>query len=139
MSQVDASVHPGCCHKCCKALEPRTVDAEEGPNPEYVDMRRRFWVGLALSVPIMFIAMSDMLPGRPLHEYMGWMNWAQLMLATPVVFWCGWPFFERAWASFRNLSPNMFTLIAVGVGAAYFYSLAGTVAPQIFPEGFRVH
>jgi Cu+-exporting ATPase len=128
---------PGSCPICGMALEPRTVTVEEGPNPELVDMSRRFWVGLALSVPVFLIAMSDMLPGRPLHAYMGVLNWVQLTLATPVVLWSGWPFFERAWASFVHRSPNMFTLIALGVGAAYLYSLAATVVPRAFPEGFR--
>jgi Cu+-exporting ATPase len=129
---------PGNCPICGMALEPRTVTAEEGPNPEEVDMRRRFWVGAVLSLPVFLLAMSDMLPGRPLHFLdMRLLNWVQLLLATPVVLWCGWPFFERAWASVLHRSPNMFTLIALGTGAAYLYSLAATVAPWIFPEGFR--
>ncbi len=130
---------PGSCPLCGMALEPRTVTASEGPTPELADMGRRFWIGLALSLPVFLLAMSEMLPGKPLHHLlgMGAMNWVQLALATPVVFWCGWPFFERAWLSVRNRSPNMFTLIALGVGAAYFYSLAATVAPNLFPDGFR--
>ena len=130
---------PGSCPLCGMALEPRTVTAADGPTPELADMGRRFWVGLALGLPVFLLAMSEMLPGKPLHRLlgMGAMNWVQFALATPVVFWCGWPFFERAWLSVRNLSPNMFTLIALGVGAAYFYSLAATVAPALFPEGFR--
>jgi Cu+-exporting ATPase len=129
--------HPGSCPICGMALEPRTVTVEEGPNPELVDMSRRFWVGVALGSPVFLIAMADMLPGRPLHLYMEVLNWVQLVLATPVVLWCGWPFFERAWASVVHRSPNMFTLIALGVGAAYLYSLAATVAPGLFPEEFR--
>ncbi|MCI0460631.1 MAG: hypothetical protein L0Z62_27060, partial [Gemmataceae bacterium] len=133
------SDQPGSCPKCGMALEPRTVTLEEGPNPEYVDMRRRFWIGAALSLPVFVIAMSDMLPGKPLHFLdMRILNWVQLMLATPVVLWCGWPFFERGWASVVHRSPNMFTLIALGVGAAYLYSLAATAAPWLFPEGFRM-
>ncbi|MEO2089201.1 MAG: copper-translocating P-type ATPase, partial [Gemmataceae bacterium] len=130
---------PGSCPLCGMALEPRTVTAEEGPNPELADMSRRFWVGLALTLPIFVLAMGDMIPGKPLHHLLDMtaMNWVQLALATPVVFWCGWPFFERAWLSVRNLSPNMFTLIALGVGAAYLYSLAATVATDLFPDGFR--
>jgi Cu+-exporting ATPase len=128
---------PGTCPICGMALEPRTVTAEEAPNPELVDMSRRFWVGLALSLPVFLIAMADLLPGRPLHPYMAVLNWVQLVLATPVVLWCGWPFFQRAWASVVHVSPNMFTLIALGVGAAYLYSLAATVTPWLFPEGFR--
>jgi Cu+-exporting ATPase len=134
-----ASDHPGNCPKCGMALEPRTVAAEEGSNPELVDMSRRFWVGAALSVPVFLIAMSDMLPGRPLHPYMTVLNWVQLVLATPVVLWCGWPFFERAGASVVHRSPNMFTLIAMGVGAAYLYSLAAPLVPwAFFPEGFSM-
>ncbi|MGA8346897.1 MAG: heavy metal translocating P-type ATPase, partial [Isosphaeraceae bacterium] len=130
---------PGSCPICGMALEPRTVTLEEGPNPELVDMSRRFWVGLALSLPIFLLAMGDMLPGKPLHHLLSMtaMNWVQLALATPVVFWCGWPFFERAWSSVIHRSPNMFTLIALGVGSAYLYSLVATVAPKLFPEGFR--
>ncbi|HKM51893.1 MAG TPA: heavy metal-binding domain-containing protein, partial [Isosphaeraceae bacterium] len=110
---------PGSCPICGMALEPRTVILEEGPNPELVDMSRRFWVGLALSLPIFLLAMGDMLPGKPLHHLLSMtaMNWVQLALATPVVFWCGWPFFERAWTSVIHRSPNMFTLIALGVGS----------------------
>jgi Cu+-exporting ATPase len=132
------SAHPGNCPKCGMALEPRTVAAEDGPNPELVDMSRRFWVGLVLSLPIFLVAMGSMLlPQGVLHPYMRALNWMELALATPVVFWCGRPFFERAWASIIHRSPNMFTLIALGVGAAYFYSLAATLAPELFPEGFR--
>jgi Cu+-exporting ATPase len=130
--------HPGSCPNCGMALEPRTVMVEEGPNPELADMSRRFWVGVALGVPVFLIAMSDLLPGQPLHPYLGVLNWVQLALASPVVLWCGWPFFARAWASVVHRSPNMFTLIALGVGAAYLYSVAATLAPWLFPEGFRM-
>src|SRR5262249_34147302 len=107
-------------------------------NPELADMTRRFWVGLLLSLPVFLVAMADMLPGRPLHAIdMRFLNWFQLILTTPVVLWCGWPFFQRAWQSVVHRSPNMFTLIALGVGAAYLYSLAATVVPWLFPEGFR--
>jgi Cu+-exporting ATPase len=133
------SDRPGPCPKCGMALEPRMVTLEEGPNPELVDMTRRFWSGLVLGFPVFVIAMADMIPGNPLHNYAGPLNWFQLILATPVVVWCGWPFFERAWASFRNFSPNMFTLIALGVGSAYVYSLAASVSPGVFPDGFREH
>src|SRR5438874_9602759 len=102
------SDRPGSCPKCGMALEPRTVALEEGPNPELVDMSRRFWIGLVPSVLLLLLAMGDMLPGRPLHFLnLRLFNWLQLLLATPVVVWCGWPFFERAWASVRNRSPNM--------------------------------
>jgi Cu+-exporting ATPase len=128
------SDHPGACPKCGMALEPRTVTRDEGPNPELVDMSRRFWVGVVLSLPIFVMAMSGMFT----HALMGlpWLNWVQLVLATPVVLWCGWPFFERAGLSFVHRSPNMFTLIALGVGAAYVYSIVATIAPGLFPEGF---
>jgi Cu+-exporting ATPase len=132
------SDQPGSCPKCGMALEPRTVTAEEGPNPELVEMNRRFWIGLGLTLPIFILAMADLIPGNPLHALNAHvLNWIQLALATPVVFWCGWPFFERAWTSIVHRSPNMFTLIALGVGAAYLYSLAATIAPGLFPEGFR--
>jgi Cu+-exporting ATPase len=131
------SDHPGSCSKCGMALEPRTTTLEEGPNPELVDMSRRFRVGLALSLPIFVAAMGMMVAPHVFHPYLGVLNWVQLVLATPVVFYSGWPFFERAWASVVHRSPNMFTLIALGVGAAYFYSLAATLAPRLFPEGFR--
>jgi Cu+-exporting ATPase len=132
------SDHPGSCPKCGMALEPRTITTEEGPNPELLDMRRRFWISALLTLPIFLLSMGDMVPlFRPWIEEVP--GWVQLLLATPVVFWCGWPFFDRAWASVRNLSPNMFTLIALGVGAAYFYSLVATLAPEVFPEGFRMH
>jgi Cu+-exporting ATPase len=119
------------------ALELRTVALEEGPDPELVDMSRRFWIGLIPTAILVLLAMGAMLPA--VHEtLLGTpLNWLQLILATPVVLWCGWPFFERAWASLRNRSPNMFTLIALGVGTAYVYSVAATVAPEIFPQGFR--
>jgi Cu+-exporting ATPase len=133
------SDRPGSCPKCGMALEPRTVTVDEGPNPELVDMTKRFWVGVILGLPVFLIAMADMLPVNPLHRFAGPLNWLQLVLSTPVVFWCGWPFFERAWLSIKKASPNMFTLIALGVGSAYFYSLVATVAPGMFPEGFRDH
>jgi Cu+-exporting ATPase len=136
------------------ALEPRLMTAEEGPNPELVDMSRRFWVALSLSLPLFLLAMGDMVfdPGwfggdvRALNRVQQALrlliraisfNWLQLLLATPVVLWCGWPFFQRAWASLVNRSPNMFTLIALGVGASYLYSVAATVVPDLFPAGFH--
>jgi Cu+-exporting ATPase len=132
---------PGTCPKCGMALEPMQPSAEERPDPELASMQRRFWIGAVLTVPIFVIAMAGLLPSDAimayLHENMAVLNWVQLGLATPVVLWCGWPFFERAWQSVRNLSPNMFTLIALGVGAAYLYSLAATIAPGSFPAGFR--
>ncbi len=131
------SDHPGTCPKCGMALEPRTVQLEESPNAELIDMTRRFWVGVVLGLPVFLLAMSDMLPNNPLHRYAETLNWVQLLLSTPVVFWCGWPFFHRAFLSVRNASPNMFTLIALGVGSAYIYSFFATAFPSWFPAGFR--
>ena len=132
---------PGNCPICGMALEPRLASATEA-NPELIDMTRRFWIGLLLTLPIFLIAMSDWLPGRPLHDWIhshfALLNWIQLGLATPVILWCGWPFFERAWSSIVHRSPNMFTLIALGTGAAYVYSLVATVAPGLFPESLRL-
>ncbi|MDX1962011.1 MAG: heavy metal translocating P-type ATPase [Pirellulales bacterium] len=130
------SDRPGPCPKCGMALEPRVVTLQSGPNPELVEMTRRFWIGTALSVPVVLLAMSDMFPNNPLHHYAQQLNWLQLVLATPVVLWSGWPFFERAWISLRNHSPNMFTLVGLGVGAAYGYSVIATIVPAIFPQGF---
>jgi P-type Cu+ transporter len=132
------SAQPASCPKCGMALEPRTPAEEEGPNPELADMSRRFWVALVLTVPLFILAMGEMIPGWPLHLHAWWgFNWVQLALATPVVLWCGWPFFERAWGSLLHASPNMFTLIALGVGAAFLYSVVATFAPNLFPAGFR--
>ena len=126
---------PGDCPICGMALEPRTVTLEEAPNPELIDMTRRFWVGLALTVPVVVIAMGDLIPGRPLAALLskGIWTWLELALASPVVLWGGKPFFERGWTSLRNRSLNMFTLIAMGTGVAYAYSLVATVAPGVFP------
>ncbi len=132
---------PGSCPLCGMALEPRTVTLEEQKNPELKDMTRRFWVGVVLSIPVLLVAMSDILPGQPLHRNFSsrLLTWFQFLLATPVVLWCGWPFIERAWASVVNRSLNMFTLIGTGVGTAYVYSVAATVFPAIFPDSFRGH
>src|ERR1041384_8160559 len=132
---------PGACPICGMALEPRTVTLEEETNPELVDMTRRFWVGVVLSVPIMFLAMSEMIPGQPLQRRFSpqLLNWFQLVLATPVVLWGGWTFFQRGWNSIVNRSLNMFTLIAIGVGTAFVYSFAATIFPDGFPPAFRAH
>ncbi len=131
---------PGACPLCGMALEPRTVEVEEGPNPELVDMTRRFWAGVALTAPVMALAMGDMLTGGGVSARIGRgvSAWVQMVLAFPVVLWAGWPFFERGWASIKNRSSNMFTLIALGVGSAFVYSVVATVAPGVFPEGFRM-
>ncbi|HEV3168063.1 MAG TPA: heavy metal translocating P-type ATPase [Isosphaeraceae bacterium] len=132
---------PGSCPICGMALEPRTISAEEEVNPELVDMNRRFWFSLALSAPLLLIAMAEMLPGKPLDPLLAGRTvvWLQLALATPVVLWGGWPFFLRGWASIINRSPNMFTLIAIGTGTAYAYSVVATLFPAIFPTSFRAH
>jgi Cu+-exporting ATPase len=130
---------PGSCPICGMALEPRTVTAAAEDNPELRDMTRRFWVSLALTAPLLFVAMFEMMPGlgvRPTSET-GWLPWLELALATPVVLWGGWPFFQRFWTSLANRSPNMFTLIGMGTGVAYGYSVVATLAPQIFPESLR--
>ena len=130
---------PGACPKCGMALEPRDIALEDEENPELTDMTRRFWIGLLLAFPVFFLAMSEMIPGRPVQEVLApsMMSWVQWLLATPVVLWCGWPFFQRAWASLVNRSLNMFTLIALGTGTAYVYSAVATLAPELFPNSFR--
>jgi P-type Cu+ transporter len=143
---------PGSCPKCGMALEPMTVSADDGPNPELVDMTRRLWLATAIGAPVFVLAMADMF-----GLFRGWhttvivgsttvdlvamtvVNWIGLVCSTPVVFWAGRPFFERGWASIRTRQPNMFTLIALGIGAAYLFSAAATLAPQLFPSGFRAH
>jgi Cu+-exporting ATPase len=129
----------GECPKCGMALEPRTVTVEEEENPELADMKRRFWTALALSVPVIVIAMSDLIPGRPLERIVSTqtMGWIEMAFATPVVFWAGRPFFQRFWTSLVHRSLNMFTLIGLGVGVAYTYSIAAKLFPQIFPASFR--
>ena len=132
---------PGSCPICGMALEPRTATLEDAPNPELIDMTRRFWISAALSLPLFIIAMADMTPGQPLQHSFSprLLSWFQFALATPVVLWGGWPFFERGWHSIVNRSLNMFTLIAIGVGAAYLYSVVATLLPGIFPESFYGH
>ncbi len=130
---------PGSCPICGMALEPRTLAATPEENPELRDMTRRFWISLALTVPLMAIAMASMLWEMPLHRILpgATLPWLELALATPVVLWGGWPFFQRFWTSLVNRSPNMFTLIGMGTGVAYGYSVIATVAPQIFPASLR--
>ena len=131
---------PGPCPICGMALEPRVATLSDAPNPELVDMARRFRLGAVLGAPVFAVTMADMVAGGRITMARGSLiNWISLVLATPVVFWAGWPFFERAWASVVNRSLNMFTLIALGVGAAYVYSAAATVAPSVFPDEFRMH
>jgi Cu+-exporting ATPase len=130
-------VGPGSCPICGMALEPESATEEAGPNHELIDMTRRFWVSTALAVPVVALEMGGHLTN--LHMWLGSQlgNWLQLLLATPVVLWGGWPFFVRGWQSIQNRSLNMFTLIAMGTGIAWVYSLVGTIAPQAFPEAFR--
>ncbi len=131
---------PGFCPICGMALEPRAATGEE-ESAELRDMTRRFWVSVALSVPLLVFVMGDMIPGEPIRHLLPGrlIAWLQLLLATPVVLWAGWPFFERGWASLVNRSLNMFTLIALGTGMAWLYSVVATVAPGIFPASFRTH
>ena len=127
---------PGACPICGMALEPRTATAGDDPNPELVDMQRRFWVSVALTVPTMALAMSDLLPGQPVQRALSpqWLVWAQLALATPVVVWGGKPFFERGWTSIVSRHLNMFTLIAMGTLAAFAFSLFSTLFPSMLPH-----
>jgi Cu+-exporting ATPase len=129
---------PGSCPICGMALEPVVVTADSGPNPELADMTRRFWVGVALTVPVVLLEMG--------RDLVGWVadlvsaqasGWIQLALATPVVLWAGWPFFVRGWNSVRTRNLNMFTLIAMGTGVAWAFSVVATLWPGIFPDGFR--
>jgi Cu+-exporting ATPase len=132
---------PGSCPKCGMALEPRTVTLNEPDNPELVDMTRRFRVATALTAPVFLLAMGDMLPGGPLQGLLSpaTQAYVELALSTPVVLWSGWPFFQRMWASFVNRSLNMFTLIGIGTGAAYAFSVVATLFPEVFPDSFRGH
>jgi P-type Cu+ transporter len=131
---------PGTCPICGMALEPRTVSVEEEANPELADMTRRFWVSVVPTVPVFALSMSEMLPGAPVQHALGAaFNWIQAALATPVVLWGGWPFFQRGWTSLRTRRFNMFTLIALGTGVAYAYSLTATLFPALFPAAARGH
>ncbi|WP_417231761.1 heavy metal translocating P-type ATPase [Brevundimonas sp.] len=128
---------PGSCPICGMALEPETVTAEAPVNHELIDFTRRFWVGLVLTLPVFALEMGGHLTGLMMRIPGQTSNWIQFALATPVVLWAGWPFFERGWASLRNRSLNMFTLIAIGVGAAWIYSVVAVLAPGLFPEAVR--
>jgi Cu+-exporting ATPase len=132
---------PGACPICGMALELRATAAEEQDNPELARMERRFWISLALTLPVFAVAMSEMIPGEPVHRALGGqaVSWLQLVLATPVVLWGGWPFFERGWQSLVNRSLNMFTLIALGTTAAFAYSVFATLFPATLPQAFASH
>jgi Cu+-exporting ATPase len=129
---------PGDCPLCGMALEPRVITGDSA-NPELASMTQRLWVGAVLTLPLLAVMISEMLPGNPLRGELGGklLGWLELAFASPVVLWAGWPFFERGWASVRNRSLNMFTLIAIGAGSAYLYSVVAVVVPGIFPEAFR--
>jgi Cu+-exporting ATPase len=131
-------VGPGSCPICGMALEPLLATADSGPNPELVDMTRRFWIGLALTLPVLALDMGQHVLGLDLVPR-GTANWIQLTIATPVVLWAGWPFFVRGWRSVVSGNLNMFTLIAMGTGVAWLYSLVATLIPEIFPSAFRDH
>jgi Cu+-exporting ATPase len=130
---------PGSCPLCGMALEPVTVTLDQEENPELKDMSRRFWIAVALAIPVFALGMSDLIPGQPVQQLipMSTLQWVQLILATPVVLWCGWPFFVRAWKSIVNRSLNMFTLIGLGVGVGYLFSVIAVVVPGVFPHSFR--
>ena len=130
-------VGPGSCPICGMALEPLLVEAEAAPNAELADMTRRFWIGLALAIPLVILEMVPHLTGRHGLIGMGIDNYAQMVLATPVVLWAGWPFFVRGWQSLVTRNLNMFTLIAMGTGVAWAYSMVATLAPGLFPPAFR--
>jgi Cu+-exporting ATPase len=133
---------PGSCPICGMALEPRTVGAgEDQADPELADMTRRFWISLVLTVPLLLLSMAEMVPGWTLPAFLAGRTlvWIQFVLATPVVLWGGWPFFERGWLSMVNRQLNMFTLIAMGTGTAYLFSAVAALVPEIFPASFRDH
>ncbi len=132
-------VGPGSCPICGMALEPETITLDSGPNPELADMTRRFWFGLALALPVFLLEMGGHLFGLTMAIGQQLSNWIQFALATPVVLWAGWPFFERGWASLKTRNLNMFTLIAMGVSVAFTYSVVAVLAPGIFPDAFRGH
>jgi Cu+-exporting ATPase len=130
---------PGNCPICGMALEPLTASLDEEENTELTDMTRRFWTAVVLTIPVLVFGMSELIPGQPLQQLfsMKTMGWLQLVLASPVVLWAGWPFFVRAWHSIVNRSLNMFTLIGLGVGVGYLFSVIAVVMPTIFPASFR--
>lgn len=129
---------PGACPICGMALEPVTLTAGEAPSPELLAMSRRFWIGLVLTIPVVALEMGSHFIDRVGEAIpQSTSNWLQLVLATPVVLWAGWPFFQRGWVSLRTRNLNMFTLIAMGTGVAWLYSVVATIAPGIFPESFR--
>ena len=132
-------VGPGSCPICGMALEPAEVSLDQGPNAELLDMSRRFWIGFVLTLPVFLLEMGSHIPALGLHHLVspGLSNWIQFTLSTPVVLWAGLPFFQRGWASIVHRSLNMFSLIALGTGTAYIYSLFAIFTPELFPAGFH--
>jgi Cu+-exporting ATPase len=130
---------PGDCPICGMALEPVSISEVEADNSELIDMTRRFWVSLVFTVPVFFIAMGDLLPGAPVSAMLSATvrPWIELLLASPVVLWGGWPFFLRGWRSLVTRNLNMFTLISIGVAVSYGYSVVAAMLPDIFPDAFR--
>jgi Cu+-exporting ATPase len=131
---------PGSCPKCGMALEPKTITAEEEESPELIDMTRRFKVSVVLTIPLVLIAMRHLIPGLSALDHLlspALMKWPELILATPVVLWGAWPFFVRGWQSVVTWNPNMFTLIGLGVGVAYIYSVVAALLPGLFPKSFQ--
>ncbi len=132
-------VGPGACPKCGMPLEPLVATADEGPNPELIDMSRRFWIGLALTLPVFVLAMAEHVPGISLHGLVDPVTsgWIQLLFSAPVVLWAAWPFFVRGWQSLVSRNLNMYTLIAIGTGVSFAYSVVALLAPGAFPPAFR--
>ncbi|MCB1025646.1 MAG: HAD-IC family P-type ATPase, partial [Acidobacteria bacterium] len=130
-------IGPGSCPICGMALEPKVISLDDEPDPELIDMTRRFWISAVLSLPVFVLAMGEYFPG--FHQVVSpeVSMWIQFLLATPVILWGGFPFFQRGWASVKNVNPNMFTLIAMGVGAAFIYSLSAVFIPDVFPDSMR--
>ncbi|HEX3172062.1 MAG TPA: heavy metal-binding domain-containing protein, partial [Burkholderiales bacterium] len=133
-------IGPGICPECGMALEPLVATLEEDTS-ELRDMTRRFWVSVALTLPLLVISMGELVPALNLRERLDTtaLTWLQAALATPVVLWCGWPFFVRAWMSFQTWHLNMFSLIGIGTGAAYLFSMAGLLFPGLLPDAFKMH
>jgi Cu+-exporting ATPase len=128
---------PGACPICGMALEPELAGSTSGRSPELIDMSRRFWISLVLSIPVFALEMGGHFTNLHMVQGQTWSNWVELLLATPVVLWGGWPFFVRAWQSLRSRHLNMFTLIAMGTGVAWLYSVVAILFPELFPLGFR--
>lgn len=130
-------IGPGSCPICGMALEPKVISLDDAPDPEFINMKRRLWISAALTIPVFILAMAEMFPVFSQVIPAKTSLWIQFALSTPVVLWGGFPFFERGWASIKNASPNMFTLVAIGTGAAYLYSFVALFFPQIFPVSMR--